>query len=1217
MRILELRFKNLNSLVGEWLIDLSHPAFVADGIFAITGPTGAGKSTILALYGRTPRLKSISKSSNEIMSRQTGECFAEIIFETSTGKYRCHWSQHRARKKAEGDLQSPKHEIADATTGKIIESKIRGVAEKIEQATGMDFDRFTRSMLLAQGGFAAFLQADPDQRAPILEQITGTEIYSQISVKVHQLRGEQTKKLELLTAELAGMQILSADEEQQLTENLAEKTQSDTVLNDALTEKNKAITWLEGIDNTKEDLVKFGELKEELTLRQQAFQPELNKLEQANLALELSADYRGLVEVRLEQQRTQQQLDTNQQALPEIDLQHTQALQSLNVALSTLESVKIEQKQTQVVINNVRELDFKMAEKQQPIQVVNDKIADNKQQLNILRSQQEQAAIERDENQTKLTGVMTLLATHHADEGLIEQLTNIEHKFHLLGDYATQQQLKTNELADAERNQKATAVAWQTESRLLQKHQEEFELIQNRVVKLQQDLVEKLAARSLKAWRLELEQLAERQDRLEKSKTSMLALSRFKDEHEKLTQQATLLNTDKTALNQQLTEKNTRHQTLEREIKLLETQQQLQKKIESYEEARQHLHDGEACPLCGSDDHPYALGNIPVLDDTLNSLNAVKAELRTNAESLVQLRIKLTENQKDLTHNSQQQLEITNNISNEERLFQQVCSLLTIDAEASDTQFSQWLNDNETQLIKLKSTVFDAENIEQQLVIEREQQEQNRSILVKAEKHLQTLNHNKLTAEQTYERVAKELTLATSQLSNAQRSTLDDVAIYGIKNLAIEDLDDSVKQLSERRNKWREWQQDKAKLEPFIANLDSQITHRTTQFNDIETDLKLQQQSMMTLNTELEQLKQQRQTLFADKNPDTVELELINRVDRSEKNLESARQLSQKTEQTLDKLKHDITTLTKGIETRGGQLIQLETAFNQRLLKVGFNDELTYKTACLDEEQRKELQQQAQLLKSELTGLMARLHDKTTHLANEQAKQITTQPLDALKTDQQQLVTKLNILKQEIGAISQKLKDNEALRLKQQSRVEQIEAQNRECSRWNILHELIGSADGKKYRNFAQGLTFEMMIGHANRQLQKMTDRYLLIRDELQPLELNVVDNYQAGETRSTKNLSGGESFIVSLSLALGLSQMASKNVRVDSLFLDEGFGTLDEEALDTALETLAGLQQEGKLIGVISHVQVLKERISTQIQISPSSGGRSSISGPGISGSH
>ena len=102
MRILQVRFKNLNSLVGEWQIDLMHPAFASDGIFAITGPTGAGKTTILdaiclALYGRTPRLNKVTKSGNEIMSRQTGECFAEATFETQTGRYRCHWRQHRAR----------------------------------------------------------------------------------------------------------------------------------------------------------------------------------------------------------------------------------------------------------------------------------------------------------------------------------------------------------------------------------------------------------------------------------------------------------------------------------------------------------------------------------------------------------------------------------------------------------------------------------------------------------------------------------------------------------------------------------------------------------------------------------------------------------------------------------------------------------------------------------------------------------------------------------------------------------------------------------------------------------------------------------------------------------------------------------------------------------------------------------------------------------------
>ena len=182
----------------------------------------------------------------------------------------------------------------------------------------------------------------------------------------------------------------------------------------------------------------------------------------------------------------------------------------------------------------------------------------------------------------------------------------------------------------------------------------------------------------------------------------------------------------------------------------------------------------------------------------------------------------------------------------------------------------------------------------------------------------------------------------------------------------------------------------------------------------------------------------------------------------------------------------------------------------------------------------------------------------------------------------------------------------------QQSQIAIIAQQQQDLKVWQQLNELIGSATGKKFRTFAQGLTFDIMVANANTQLQKMSDRYLLIRDEESPLELNVIDNYQAGEVRSTKNLSGGEGFIISLALALGLSNMASHNIRVDSLFLDEGFGTLDEDSLDIALNTLTGLQQEGKLIGVISHVQALKERIHTQIKVEKLSGGHSQISGPG-----
>ena len=126
--------------------------------------------------------------------------------------------------------------------------------------------------------------------------------------------------------------------------------------------------------------------------------------------------------------------------------------------------------------------------------------------------------------------------------------------------------------------------------------------------------------------------------------------------------------------------------------------------------------------------------------------------------------------------------------------------------------------------------------------------------------------------------------------------------------------------------------------------------------------------------------------------------------------------------------------------------------------------------------------------------------------------------------------------------------------------------------------------------------------------LARLSERYTLLRDKENPLELNVCDSDQAGEIRSTRNLSGGESFIVSLALALGLSSMASRTVRLDSLFLDEGFGALDEDSLDVALDVLASLPDDGKVIGIISHVSSLKERIRKSIQVISMAGGRSRL---------
>lgn len=357
-------------------------------------------------------------------------------------------------------------------------------------------------------------------------------------------------------------------------------------------------------------------------------------------------------------------------------------------------------------------------------------------------------------------------------------------------------------------------------------------------------------------------------------------------------------------------------------------------------------------------------------------------------------------------------------------------------------------------------------------------------------------------------------------------------------------------------------------------------------------------------------LKAQRINLFGDRDPDAAEQEAQTVLDASRKEAAAAQTQLGESKQALMLARQNAQTLEKGKQEIQAQLVEAGPSFAAALTGAGFENEAAYLGARLDETEQSKLEARADELKHRHTHLAALEAEKAQQLqAEREQKHVESSP-----EEHALLVQSCEELLKEIGTLNNQLEQNRKATELHQSKLGEIEKQQIECNRWSTLHELIGSADGKKFRNFAQGLTFELMVSHANQQLSKMSDRYLLVRDKRQPLDLNVVDNYQAGEIRPVKNLSGGESFIVSLSLALGLSRMASKHIRVDSLFLDEGFGTLDEDALETALEALAELKQAGKLIGVISHVGALKERISTQINVHIASGGRNRLSGTGIS---
>jgi exonuclease SbcC len=206
------------------------------------------------------------------------------------------------------------------------------------------------------------------------------------------------------------------------------------------------------------------------------------------------------------------------------------------------------------------------------------------------------------------------------------------------------------------------------------------------------------------------------------------------------------------------------------------------------------------------------------------------------------------------------------------------------------------------------------------------------------------------------------------------------------------------------------------------------------------------------------------------------------------------------------------------------------------------------------------------------------------------------------------LEQKANALQESIGSDKKELELNKDNSDKHKERIASLEIKKEAFKVWVKLNELVGSADGTKFKKFAQGITLDQLINLANQHLNVLSSRYTLARSQDKLLELEVIDAYQGNVVRPVSTLSGGESFIVSLALALGLSELASQKIAIDSLFLDEGFGTLDEESLETALNALNLLQSGGKMVGVISHVEALKERIPLQIKVIPNGDGTSFV---------
>jgi len=1210
MRILNIRLRNLNSLLGEWELDLTHPAYSGDGIFAITGPTGAGKTTLLdavclALYGRTPRLDSVNKSANEIMSRQAGECSAEVTFETDAGRFRCHFSQHRARSRATAALQHQRHELVDADTGQVLESRLRDVAARVEVVTGMNFTQFTRSMLLAQGGFAAFLEAGTDDRSPILEQITGTGIYSEISRAVHERRVFEAKRQEELSTALAGLDLLSSEEAAVLAARQEELVRKDADLTGALAEAGRALAWREELDNLAQELNGLALRRGRWQERREAFSPRRERLGEAVRALELAADHVAWRALLRAQEETGKELAEARAGLPGLESASSLAKEAWQAAVGVLETLRTEQTAAVPLGRTVRELDLRVAAFDVSIAAAREEVTAllEREAALALRQKEDQAALgSRQATQEALEGRLGETA---ADEPLVGHLEGIRGRFEVLSGLHGTMQARGGELGQARRRVTEALDSRQALEAKSASIGQALETGLAEQARCEAEVAGLLGEPDPSAWRTRQTALSEEGDQLSRGLAAALeaaASSRVIETLEALRARLTL---EAATLEQEQADRAVRLDRLRDERHHLETQVELHRRIEALEEARARLEDGAPCPLCGAREHPYARGNVPAPDETRGQLAQVREALAAEEAADTAARIRKGGVQGELAR-AATDLEAREAV----RLAAvAVVAEVALALGAPGSVETDWF---ETRLAEVRRVLAKVAGAQDALEAARTRAAELRDRASRAREAVQAASREAEAAVAWCARLGEEQDTCRLQVEQAFGRLDAELRGHGFDGLRADSMDQVLAELTARRDRWVGLMRQREELTRELGVLMARIRERGDQLAEVRSGIPRRKERLEDQLREREVLAGRRRALFGDRSPDEDEAALAAAVEAAERSLELARARMVEAETALEHHRSRIVRLETDLAARLPRATAAGEAFGARCREQGFADEAAFLAAGLDAEARRALALEADALEREKLELELRERETAQQHEARQALQITSEGAGALCARRDELTVRQRDLQLELGALRQRLSDHEAAQRTWRERAAALEAQRRECARWDRLHELIGSSDGKKFRNFAQGLTFEVMVAHANDQLRRMSDRYLLERDPERPLELNVRDNYQAGVVRSTKNLSGGESFLVSLALALGLSRMASRKVRVDSLFLDEGFGTLDDEALESALTALAALRQDGKLIGVISHVPALKERIAVQIRVTPRSGGRSTLEGPG-----